>query len=118
MVGASGAPELAFRELLLWADPPNQPLGLPSLEIQIPVLELRALWSGTEAVFQRTGILSRRMVERGRVEKDLVATAETLPHPHPHTHTLFFPPDVLRLSHIQPRVNSTLLGETIQSHVQ
>lgn len=50
--------ELASQELL-----PLAPVGLFPLKIQIPVPELRALWSRGEAVFQRMGILARRVVE-------------------------------------------------------
>lgn len=50
--------ELASQELL-----PLALMGLLPLKIQIPVLEFRAMWSRGEAVFQRMGILTRRMVE-------------------------------------------------------
>ena len=78
--GARVAPELASQELL-----PLAPVGLPPLKVQIPVLELRASWTGREVVFQRMGILTR-MVEGGRVERAWQATTEdTLTHTHTHT---------------------------------
>lgn len=93
MVGASRVPELAFRELLLWADQHQSATGTPfprdsnsRPRAQGTVERDRGSLPKDQDSYQKNG-----GEEEGR--KDLVAAAK-IPPPIPG-HTLFFPPDVL-----------------------